>query len=163
MNRLDPKELFERIAKDVPQALHRHLFVTGSLAAAYHYQAQLQGRAINTKDADLVVHSAGHVDSCRQMSEQLRDIGWRNTDECYPQATAEPVENLRAIRLYPPGSIEYFIEFLNIPDKDQAAAKRWVPLQLKDGWYGLLASDFWALCRLAASLRMWGWNTPRPR
>ncbi len=29
----------------------------------------------------------------------------------------------RAIRLYPPGSTEYFIEFLNIPDKD---AKQYV-------------------------------------
>jgi hypothetical protein len=142
MNRLDPKELFERIAHDVPQALRQHLFVTGSLAAAYHYKAQLQGHAINTKDADLVVHPAGHVDSCRAMAEQLRDIGWCNTDECFPQATAEPVENLRAIRLYPPGSKEYFIEFLNIPDKDQAAAKRWLPLLLTDGWYGLPSFRF---------------------
>jgi len=142
MNRLDPKELFERIARDVPQALHQHLFVTGSLAAAYHYNAQLQGRGINTKDADLVVHPAGHVDSCREMAGQLKDIGWRNTDDCFPQASAEPVERLRAIRLYPPGSTEYFIEFLNIPDKDQAAAKRWVPLQLIDGWYGLPSFRF---------------------
>jgi hypothetical protein len=142
MNRLDPKKLFERIAHDVPQALHRHLFVTGSLAAAYHFKAQLQGQAINTKDADLVVHPAGHVDPCRNMAERLRDIGWRNTDECYRQATAEPVENLRAVRMYPPGSTEYFIEFLNVPDKDQAAAKRWVPLQLKDGWYGLPSFRF---------------------
>jgi hypothetical protein len=142
MNRLDPKELFERIARDVPPILPQHLFVTESLAAAYHYNAQLQGQAINTKDADLVVHPAGHVDSCREMAEQLRAIGWRNTDECYPQATVEPVENLRAIRLYPPGSTEFFIEFLNIPDKDQAAAKRWVPLQLKDGWYGLPSFRF---------------------
>lgn len=142
MNRLDPNELFERIARDVPQSLHQHLFVTGSLAAAYHYKAQLQGQAINTKDADLVVHPAGHVDSCRAMAEQLRDLAWKNTEECYPQATAEPLESLRAIRLYPPGSTEYFIEFLNIPDKDQAAAKRWVPLQLKDGWYGLPSFRF---------------------
>ena len=137
MNRLDPKELFERIARDVPVTLHQHLFVAGSLAAAYHYKAKLQGHAINTKDADLVVHPTGHIGSCREMAEKLREIGWRNTDECFPQAAAEPVENLRAIRLYPPGSAEYFIEFLNIPDKDQAAARRWVPLQMKDGWYGL--------------------------
>lgn len=90
----------------------------------------------------MVVNPAGHVDSCRAMAEQLRDIGWRNTNECYPQATAEPFESLRAIRLYPPGSTEYFIEFLNIPDKDQVAAKHWVPLQLTDGWYGLPSFRF---------------------
>ncbi len=118
MNRLDPMELFERIASDVPEPLHQHLFVTGSLAAAYHYKEQLQGQAINTKDADLVVHPAGHVNSCRKMAEQLKGIGWKNIEECFPQATAEPVKTLRAIRLYPPESTEYFIEFLNIPDKD---------------------------------------------
>lgn len=142
MNRLDPMELFERIAKDVPQGLHEHLFVTGSLAAAYHYKAKLQGQAINTKDADLVVHPAGHIKSCREMAEQLRDIGWRNTEQCFPQTTAKPVDNLRAIRLLPPASNEYFIEFLNIPDKDEAEVKRWIPLELKDGWYGLPSFRF---------------------
>jgi len=48
MNKLDPIELFERIAGDVPQPLHQHLFDTGSLAAGYHYKAQLQEQAINT-------------------------------------------------------------------------------------------------------------------
>lgn len=142
MNRLDPQELFERIAQDVPQVLHKHLFVTGSLAAAYHHKAQLQGQGINTKDADLVVHPAGHTDSCREMTERLRALGWRNTGECFPQAAAEPVDDLRAIRLFPPASIEYFIEFLNIAQQDQAKAKLWIPVQLSDGWYGLPSFRF---------------------
>lgn len=142
MNRLDPEELFQRIAQDVPRALQQHLFVTGSLAAAYHYQAKLEGRAINTKDADLVVHPAGHIVSCREIAAELRRIGWQNTDQCYPQKTAQPVENLRAIRLLPPASSEYFIEFLNIPDKDETEAKSWIPLELNDGWYGLPSFRF---------------------
>jgi hypothetical protein len=88
MNKLNPTVLFERIANDVPKALHEHLFVTGSLAAAYHYKAKLLEHAVNTKDADLVVHPAGHVTSCEQMARQLREVGWQNTDECYPQANA---------------------------------------------------------------------------
>jgi hypothetical protein len=142
VNRLDPEKLFELIARDVPQSLHQHLFVTGSLAAAYHYKAQLQGQAINTKDADLVVHPAGHTDSCREMTETLRQIGWRNTDECYPGTAMEPASELRAIRLYPPASNEYFIEFLNIPPRDQAEAKQWIPVHLSDGWYGLPSFRF---------------------
>ena len=142
MNKLDPTILFERIANDVPKELHGHLFVTGSLAAAYHYKAKLQGQAVNTKDADLVVHPAGHVSSCEQMARQLREVGWQNTEESYPQANSDPVENLRAIRLFPPGSNEYFIEFLNLPNKDQVEVKRWIPLQLADGWYGLPSFRF---------------------
>jgi hypothetical protein len=142
MNRLDPNVLFERIANDVPEVLREHLFVTGSLAAAYHYKAKLRGQAINTKDADLVVHPAGDTDSCRAMTEQLRTLGWRNTDECYPQPADAPTESLRAIRLFPPTSNEYFIEFLNIPNKDQVEPKVWIPLQLQDGWYGLPSFRF---------------------
>ena len=142
MNKLNPTELFERIAGDVPKPLHQHLFVTGSLAAAYHYKAQLQGQAINTKDADLVVHPAGNVVSCQEMAQQLLNTGWRCIDECYPQSTPEPVDTLRAIRLFPPDSNAYFIEFLNIPETDQAKAKRWIPLELDDGWYGLPSFKF---------------------
>ena len=137
MNTLNPKELFQRIAADIPQDLHQYVLVTGSLAAAYHYDARLQGRGINTKDADLVIHPAGNTTSCGTMAEKLRGIGWRNHSECYAQPTADPADALRAIRLWPPESNEYFIEFLNIPQQNQVTAKQWVPLQLKDGWYGL--------------------------
>jgi hypothetical protein len=44
--------------------------------------------------------------------------------------------------LFPPGTSEYFIEFLNLPQKDQVEAKRWVPLKLNDGWYGLPSFRF---------------------
>ena len=142
MNRLDPTALFTRIATDVPSELHRHLFVTGSLAAAYHFQAKLEGRAINTKDADLVVHPAGNVDSCRHMARTLLDLGWTRTAECYPKRNPDPVDELRAIRLYPPGPHDYFIEFLNLPQQGQAEPKRWIPLEMDDGWYGLPSFRF---------------------
>jgi hypothetical protein len=126
----------------VPEDLQQHLFVTGSLAAAYHYQAKLQGQAINTKDADLVVHPAGHVMSCREIAGKLLEIGWRRTDECYPMPSPEPTDDLRAIRLFPPERNAYYIEFLNIPEKDQSEAMRWIPLELPDGWYGLPSFRF---------------------
>jgi len=149
VNKLDPVALFERIAADVPSELHGHLFVTGSLAAAYQFQAQLEGRAVNTKDADLVVHPAGNVESCRKIAAKLLGIGWiRVPDECYPQSTPEPEETLRAIRLYPPTSHDYFIEFLNLPERGQSEAKRWIPIDLSDGWYGLPSFRFMGLTAL---------------
>ncbi|NQT36315.1 MAG: hypothetical protein HQ581_02435 [Planctomycetes bacterium] len=142
MNKLDPMQLFERIAKDVPSDLHKHLFVTGSLAAAYHFKDQLRGRAVNTKDADLVVHPAGDVVSCRQMAQRMLDLGWSRTEKCYPRSTPEPADKLRAIRLYPPHSHDYFVEFLGLPRKDQKEPKEWVRLELQDGWYGLPSFRF---------------------
>jgi hypothetical protein len=39
MKRLDPVILFERLAADIPAELQANMFVTGSLAAAYRFQA----------------------------------------------------------------------------------------------------------------------------
>ncbi len=80
--------------------------------------------------------------SCQEMSQQLLETGWRCTDECYPKPIPEPVNDLRAIRLFPPESNTYFIEFLNVPEKDQIEARRWIPLKLADGWYGLPSFRF---------------------
>jgi hypothetical protein len=142
MNRLDPNALFARIAGDVPSKLHRYLFVTGSLAAAYHFQAKLEGRAVYTKDADLVIHPAGNVDSCRETARTLLARGWTRTTECYPKLSPDPADELRAIRLYPPGPHDYFVEFLNLPQQAQTELKRWIPLQMDDGWYGLPSFRF---------------------
>ena len=109
---------------------------------AYHFQAALEGRAVNTKDADLVVHPAGNVTSCQQMASRLIALGWIRTEECYPRPNPDPPDDLRAIRLYPPGSHDYFLEFLNVPQRGQMEAKRWVKIQMDDGWYGLPSFRF---------------------
>ena len=119
MNRLDPAAIFDRLASDIPTALHEHLVVAGSLAAAYYFQAQLEGGGIATKDADVIVHPAGDVGSCRTMADKLLGIGWTRADECFAKESPEPAEELRAIRLFPPASRDYFIEFLNVPARGQ--------------------------------------------
>ena len=49
MNRLDARALFARLASDIPRECLGHLFVTGDLAAAYHYKAVFRGRGIKTQ------------------------------------------------------------------------------------------------------------------
>jgi hypothetical protein len=142
MNKLDPVALFERLVTDLPADLHANLFVTGSLAAAYHFRATIEGRAVNTKDADLVVHPAGNVTSCKQMACKLIVLGWTPTEECYPRRNPAPADQLRAIRLYPPDSHDYFLEFLNVPQRGQPEPKRWIEIQMDDGWYGLPSFRF---------------------
>ncbi len=145
MKKLDPVVLFERLAADIPRNLHADLFVTGNLAAAYHFQAQLEGRAISTKDADLVVHPAGNVTSCQEMAGRLITLGWICTEECYPRPNPDPADELRAIRLYPPGSHDYFLEFLNLPEQGQKKPKDWIPIRMDDGWYGLPTFRFFGV------------------
>jgi hypothetical protein len=146
MSKLDPVLLFRTLCTDIPADLRRDVFVTGSLAAAYAFRVRLQGQAVNTKDADLLVHPAGNINSAREMAERLLRSGWRPTDQCKPLAEqpADPAQ-LWAVRLMPPASNEYFIEFLNVPVEEQKPLKRWIPVQINGGWYGLPSFKFMGL------------------
>jgi len=146
MSKLDPVLLFRTLCRDIPEDLRRDVFVTGSLAAAYAFRVRLQGQAVNTKDADLLVHPAGNVTSAREMAERLMKLGWRPTDQCkpFPEQPADPAR-LWAVRLTPPASNEYFIEFLNVPVEEQQPLKRWIPVQINGGWYGLPSFKFMGL------------------
>ena len=142
---LDPELLFQRLMEDLPDDLHAHVFVVGSLAVAYHFRLELQRQGVNTKDADLVVHPAGDTISCAGMAERLLDRGWRRHPDCYAAPSPEQPEALRAIRLYPPDSIDYFAEFLNLPAVGQQEIKEWIPVAVAGGWYGLPTFRFQGL------------------
>jgi hypothetical protein len=149
MKKLDPERIFDRLRRDIPAPLHGRVFVVGSLAAAYHFRTSLEGRAVNTKDADVVVHPAGNVASCRRIAERLFGDGWTRRDDSYPRAARAPAGELRALRLHPPRSEEYFVEFLGLPGRGQKTAKEWIPVRVGSdghaGWYGLSCFRFMGL------------------
>ena len=145
MTRLDPEPLFARLVDALPADVQDHVFVVGSLAVAYHFRVELQRQGVNTKDADLVVHPAGDTVSCAAMAERLLDLEWRRHPDCYPSSSPEPRDGLRAIRLYPPDSMDYFVEFLNLPEVGQVETKKWIPVEVQDGWYGLPTFKFQGL------------------
>jgi len=150
MSKLDPQSLFARLSTDIPRELHEHLFVIGSLAAAYHFSDQLQDQTLNTKDADLVVHPAGGVNSCRQMAERLLSLGWTIKEDrrFRPQPTAELLSLLPFIRLSPPESRDYFVEFLTLPEIGQREHYKIVPVELSDGWFAAPSFKFFVLLAL---------------
>lgn len=142
---VDPRSLFKQLQGDLPADLHEHVFVVGSLAAAYHFQKKLVKGGVNTKDADLVIHPAGDIVSCAKMAERLLDLRWRRKEDCYPSALNVPPEQRRAIRLLPPSTDDYFVEFLNLPAKGQKGPKEWVGVEVKGGGYGLPTFRFQGL------------------
>lgn len=145
MIRLDPRAIFRMLARDIPASLRRHVYVVGSLAAAYHHRASLYRRAVNTKDADVIVHPAGAVRSVAQMARRLLESGWARTDQCFPQPAARPAARLRTMRLHPAGSTAYFLELLGLPPRTQPGPVVWTPVRLADGWYGVPCFRFLAL------------------
>ena len=142
-----PAHLFDMVAATVPKDLHQHVLVVGSLAAAYHHRERLGKQAVNTKDADLVVHPAGAIEECVRIAERLLESGWRRMPRCTAQATPEPVNKLEAIRLYPPENEVFFVELLGLPKPGEQLAKTWIPCELNDGWYGMPCFRFMTLLR----------------
>ena len=145
MSDLDPALLFDLIARHVPQEMHAHILIVGSLAAAYHHRADLRHDGINTKDADVIIHPAGAVEEAKAIAQRLLRDGWQPTEKCRPSPEPTPVDDLPFVRLYPPGSNAYFIELLAFPEAGQRDFKAVVPFRLADGWYGMPSFRFMGL------------------
>lgn len=141
--RLDPALLFDMFGRHLPADLQPNILIVGSLAAAYHFRGAIAQDGIATKDADVVVQPAGALAECRRIAERLLAAGWRRKDDCFPRP--EPGDDVRAIRLYPPSSEAFFIELLGYPEEGQTAIKKWIPIRLDDGWYGLPTFRFMGL------------------
>ena len=143
---VDPHALFARLQAELPADVIDHVFIVGSLAAAYHYADRVVGRGVKTKDADLVIHPSGHTVAAQEIATQLLGHGWREKPREFEPGTAEtPAERLPAIRLYPPEHEDYFIELLIIPTGENPGPKPWVSVELPGGFYGLPSFEFLAL------------------
>ncbi len=143
-NGLSPEVLFDLIASHVPRDLQPHILIIGSVAAAYHYRDSLIHHGIKTKDADVMIQPAGAIAECRTIAQRLLDDDWRPTEKCFPR-NEEDAADLRAIRLWPPSSTAYWLEFLVFPEQTQEERLKWVPIRLADGWYGLPSFRFLGL------------------
>lgn len=142
---VDPRALFARLRQELPAEVLDHIVVVGSLAAAYHYADQV-GRGVKTKDADLVIHPAGHTVAAQEIANRLLQRGWRErTRDREPGTGSTPPSELPAIRLYPPDHDEYFVELLMVPAGETPGAKPWVSVELPGGYYGLPGFEFLAL------------------
>jgi hypothetical protein len=140
---VDPRALFARLCRELPGDVLDHIVVVG-LAAAYHY-ADRVGRGVKTKDADLVIHPAGHTVAAQEIAGRLIQRGWREKRDREPGTASTPPSDLPAIRLYPPDHDEYFVELLMVPGGETPGAKPWVSVELSGGYYGLPGFEFLAL------------------
>lgn len=143
---VDPRDLFARLARELPAEVRNHVFVVGSLAAACHHADRIEGGRVRTKDADLVIHPASEIAPAALIAAHLRGLGWRQKPgDRPPGGPTTPAQELPAIRLYPPHHQDYFVEILIVPEGEHADAKPWLGVELDDGWYGVPSFEFLAL------------------
>lgn len=146
MSDIRPDQVLAKVAESIPPECRSNLIVIGSLAAGYHFFSRARPFFVRTKDIDTVLQPRKRaVASGRAMAERLIGSGWRHkTDGEHAKSgdAKTPVADLPAVRLYPPGSQDWFIELLTVPESGAMGGRDWLRLELSTGHFGLPSFSF---------------------
>lgn len=166
LRRVSPATVLREIAGAVPADCRRNMIIIGSLAVGYHYFAGRKTMPVRTKDADCLL--SPHVEAVPAgvaITERLLDEAWRLKDDEQwgkPGNASTPDEELPAVRLRPPGTSEWFIELLTVPESPSHRARRWIRLKTRYGDFGLCSFGYLSLPNFKPVLTDMGIQIARP-
>lgn len=151
MSQITPSKVLAEVSFAVPAACRENIVIIGSLAAGYHFFGEDESKAVRTKDVDCALkpfHAA--VSAGQSIARQLLDSGWQRRmqgDHQKPGNEETPVDQLPAVRLYPPeadpdSGEAWFIELLTVPESAEGSGKEWTRLPLAEGHFGLPSFRF---------------------
>jgi len=151
---IKPMEVIRKVAGALPSECRENIVIIGSLAAAYAYLSDDHNMIVRTKDIDCLLKPFKvAVEKGQRITKQLLDAGWQpgKTGPPHNPGTQDtPVEELPAIRLYPPDVVpgeenSWFVEFLTEPEPSRNKGKKWTRIVINEDHYGLPSFRFLAI------------------
>lgn len=134
---ISPRTALQRVAAAIPSDCRENLVVIGSLAAGYYFFGDNPSIQVRTKDADFLLSPRIRaIPAGIAVTDRLFAADWtfHPTEEFpAPGTAATPDKDLPVARLRPPGSQDWFIELLTVPESPDDLGQRYIRLPTANG------------------------------
>lgn len=163
---ISPSTVLKQVAAAIPEDFRRNIIIIGSLAAGYYFFADNPKLQVRTKDVDcLLAPRIQAIPAGQTVTNRLFAEKWRlRTEGEWDKAgdASTPVGELPVVRLYPPGSTEWFIELLTVPESESDLDRKDIRLVTSQGHFSLCSFGFLSLAEFKPVATPFGIAIARP-
>jgi hypothetical protein len=143
---VSPRAVLEQVAHAIPKDCRANIIIIGSLAVGYHFFGNDPSLRVHTKDIDcLLSPRIRALPAGKAVTERLFGEQWtyRVSEEWpSPGDAGTPDDKLPAVRLNPPGSTEWFVELLTVPESSADRKQQFSRLETTAGHFVLPSFGF---------------------